>query len=75
MKLENKQIGVFVAIIAGVMMLVVSGTGSSRYAFKPEEIAKAIVGNEDHIDRRSSHSGSLKEGRLPAHRYQERRGF
>ncbi len=49
MKLENKQIGIFAALIAGVMMLVVSGTGSPRYNFKPEELAKAIAGNEDHI--------------------------
>jgi len=49
MKLENKQIGIFVALIAGVMLLVVSGTGSPKYNFKPEEIAKAIAGNEDHM--------------------------
>jgi rhodanese-related sulfurtransferase len=50
MRLEGKQIGVFIALILGVIILFMPSRDNARYSFDPDRVAKNIIGNEDHID-------------------------
>lgn len=48
-KLENRQVAVFTAVILAVIMLFLPGSSRSRYSFRPEELAAAINAGEDQI--------------------------
>jgi rhodanese-related sulfurtransferase len=50
MRLEGKQIGVFIALILGATILFMPSRDNAKYRFDPDRIAKYISGNEDHID-------------------------
>ncbi|MFH2012999.1 MAG: rhodanese-like domain-containing protein [Pseudomonadota bacterium] len=50
MKLQGKQIGVFIALILAVIMFFLPSQNSSKYRFDPEAIAKSIVEGADQID-------------------------
>jgi len=48
-KLENRQVAVYTAVILAVIMLFLPGSSRNRYSFKPEDLAAAINAGEDQI--------------------------
>ncbi len=51
-KLENKQVGVLVALVLAVIMLFLPGSSETKYAFDPSDLSKQILGSEDQITPR-----------------------
>jgi len=49
MKLENKQIGVFTALILGFIMLFLPPADKSKYSFNPTALARDILDSQDHV--------------------------
>ena len=62
MKLENRQIAVYTALILAFIMLFLPGSSSNRYMFKPEELAASIIAGEDQV-RSSDLAEWLIQGR------------
>lgn len=48
-KLENRQIAVYTALLLAVIMLFLPGTDRNRYSFKPGELAASILAGEDQV--------------------------
>ncbi len=49
MKLENKQIGVLIALVLAVIMLLLPSPDKSKYSFDPIQLAEAIQNGDDSI--------------------------
>lgn len=53
MKLQNKQIGIMIALVIGLFMLILPDPRNSKFVFNPELLAKTIMNGEDHISARA----------------------
>jgi len=49
MKLQGKQLGIFIALILAFIMLFLPSTDKSKYSFNPDLLAKSIIESEDQI--------------------------
>ncbi len=48
-KLENRQVGVFAALIIAVIMIFLPGQDRKRYSFNPDAIAGTINASREHV--------------------------